>query len=162
MKVFLAKSLAESAHFVGGVYDRRRENMDGAVRNALMEQQQAVVEFFAGVGDGKFFQRGAGFHGIGEPNLRRVALVVKTRGFERAGGHAAAEDGDGGGFLRGIFLVEPAAEVEEGEQEQKEKRADDRKPEARLAGFGVGKDGRGEHLDGKIIRSKVKACAASW
>src|SRR5579863_9675395 len=161
MQIFLAKRLAEGAHFIGGVYDGRGKNVDGAVRNALMEQQQAVVKFFAGVRDGKLFQRGAGFDGIREPDLRRVALVVEARGFERAGRHAATEDSDGGGFLRRILLVEPPAEVEEGEQKEKEKRADNRKPETGLAGLGIGQNGGEDHSDREIIRSKVKSCAVS-
>ena len=156
MEIFLAKGLAEGAHFVRGVYDGRRENVDGAVRNTLMKQKQPVVKFLAGIGDGQFFEGGAGLDGIREPDLRSVALVVKPAGFERAGRHAAAENGDSGGFLRGIFLVEPAAEVEEGEQKQKEKRTGNGKNEARLASRGVGKDGSQNHLDREIIRSKVK------
>jgi len=41
--------------------------------------------------------------------------------------------------LRGIFLVEPAAEVEEGEQKQKEKRTGNGKNEARLASRVLGR-----------------------
>ena len=162
MEIFLVKGLAERAHFIRGVYDGRREDVDGAVGNSLMQQEQAVVKFFTGVRDGEFLERGAGFDRIGEPDLRSVALVVKAGGFEGAGWHAAAEDGDGGGFLRRIFLVEPAAEVQEGEQEEKKKRGDNWENDAGLAGFGVGKDGRADHLDGKIIRSKVMVCSGSW
>jgi len=162
VETFLVEGLTEGAHFVGGIDDGWRKNVDGAVWNSLMEEKQAIVEFFAGVGDGEFFKGGAGFDGIGEPDLRSVALVVEARGFEGAGRHAAAEDGDGGGFLRGIFLVEPAAEVEKGEKEEKKSRADNRKPETRLAGLGVRKNGRKEHLDREIIRSKVSVAAGCW
>ena len=127
-----------------------------------MQQEQAVVEFLARVGDGKLLERSAGFDGIGEPDLRGVALVVKARGFEGAGGHAAAEDGDGGGFLGRILLVEPAAQIQEGEQEEKKKRADDRKNEAGFAGLGVGKDSRADHLNREIIRGKVRVGASWW
>jgi len=162
MEIFLVKGLTKGAHFVGGVYDGRCEDVDGAVGNSLMQQEHAVVKFFTGVRDGEFFEGGAGFDGIGEPDLRGVALVVKAGRFEGAGGHAAAEDGDGGSFLRGIFAVEPAAKVQEGEQEEKKKRADEGENEAGLAGFGVGKDGRADHLDREIIRSKVMLGASSW
>ena len=162
VQIFLAKSLPEGAHFVGGIYDGWRKNVNGAIRNTLMKQKHTVVEFLAGIGNGKLFERGAGFDGIGEPDLRGVPLVKKARGFERARRHAAAENGDRGRFLRGIFPVEPAAQVEEGEQQEKEKRAQNQKPGARLAGPSVRKDGREEHLDREIIRSNVAACAASW
>jgi len=162
MEIFLVKGLTEGAHFVCGVYDGRGENVDGAVGNSLMQQKQAVVKFLASVGDGEFLERGAGLDGIGEPDLRSVALVVEACGFEGAGGHASAEYGDGGGFLRGIFLVEPAAEVQEDEQEEKKKRAGDGENEAGLAGFDVGKNGRADHLDREIIRSKVMVGASWW
>jgi len=38
MQIFLAKSLPEGAHFIRGVYDGGRKNMDGAIGNALMKQ----------------------------------------------------------------------------------------------------------------------------
>ena len=161
MEIFLAQGLPESAHFVGGVYDRGRKNVDGAIRNALMKEEETVIKFLAGVGDGIFFERGAGFDGIGEPNLRGVAKIVEPSGFEGARRHAAAENGNGGGLLRRIFVVEPAAKVQEREQEEKEKRADNGKPETRLAGAGVGENGRKDHWDREIIRSKVTACASS-
>lgn len=161
VEILLVKGLAEGTHFVRGVYDGRRKDVDGAVGNSLMQQKQAVVEFLAGVRNGEFFERGAGFDGIREPDLRRVALVVKARGFERAGGHAAAEDGDGGGFLRRIFPVEPAAKVQEGKQEEKKKQAGNRKPEGALSNSGIGEDGRANHLDREIIRSKVEVRASA-
>ena len=117
VQIFPAKSLPEGAHFVGGIYDGWRKNVNGTIRNTLMKQKHTVVEFLAGIGNGKLFERGAGFDGIGEPDLRGVALIVEPRGFERARRHAAAENGDRGRFLRGIFPVEPAAQVEEGEQQ---------------------------------------------
>src|SRR5437899_9318449 len=61
VEIFLAKGLAEGSHFVRGVYDGRREDVNGAVRNTLMKQKQPVVKFLASIGDGQFFEGRAGF-----------------------------------------------------------------------------------------------------
>jgi len=127
MEIFLVKGLAEGAHFIRGIYDGRREDMDGAVGNSLMQQEQAVVKFLAGIRKRIIFRAWRQVRRNRRARFGRIALVVKAGGFEGAGGHAAAEDGDGGGFLRRIFVVEPAAQIQEGEHEEKKKRADDSK-----------------------------------
>ena len=113
---FFAQGDCERAHLIGCVHNWRVEDVDGVIRNSLVEKDQAIVGFFSSVGNGIPLQCGSWFDGVGKPDLWGVTLIVKPGGFQSSIGHPAAEHGEGSGFLQGILAVQPAAEIQKGQQ----------------------------------------------
>src|SRR4029434_4908595 len=97
-----------------GVRNARFEDADVLWAYASIDQDHAIVFFFAGVGQAELFHRCPRVKRLGQPNFFRIALAIDFGGSQGAIGKSTAQHDDSAGFLEWIFSNEPSAGMTEG------------------------------------------------
>ncbi|MGB8495035.1 MAG: hypothetical protein WCE53_11595 [Candidatus Acidiferrum sp.] len=93
------KSLTEGGYLIGSIDNGRLQDTNCGFGDAFVDEDELVVGVFPLVGHGEFREGCPRLRGMGQPDLRRVSLLVHSGGFEGPAGHAAAQDRDGRGVL---------------------------------------------------------------
>ena len=111
--LFARKGGRGGLDFVGGIRDRRFEDVNRFRRHSFVNQNELVVMVLAGEGNAHLFQSLAGFRRMGNPDFRRVSLPVKFRSLDGSQRHSAAENDDRSGFYKRVFHYQPTADAKE-------------------------------------------------
>src|SRR5437588_5138896 len=99
--------------FVGGIHDRRFEDVNRLRRHGFVNQNQLVVIILAGERDAHLFQSFAGLRGMSQPDFRRIPFAVEFRRLDGPQRHCAAEHNNCPGFPKRVLHHQPAADAEE-------------------------------------------------
>jgi len=110
--LFLMERAADDIEFILGVYDGGIEDVNRFCWDSLAAEDLIVKIGFAGIVNAQLSERTRLRAGMSQPDFTGETVAIKRSGFEGAGGEVAAENRDGVGFLKGIFLDKPVADGE--------------------------------------------------